>query len=276
MSIAAFLPPESANYVRGRLARPISFARSWEELANSISNLPAEFAIVDPSADGEMNLAAVAQIQNSFQKTPFVAYVPVSNANLKAVFYLSRCGLREVFVHPCFHEGRRLAQFARRQCGHRLCYEFLGLFELRLTRLEPRLLSAVKDLFERPHRYASATDIGSESGLTTKYVYAAFQKAGIPTPWKLLTAARVLRAYAYMSDGQGSINSICREVGYTRACIFSEHTNDIFGCSPTTLQAHTNTSEALLQVVEWAHELVPRRIPRNGTPNIPKRLSNYF
>jgi len=257
MPIAAFLPLASADHVRVRLAEQITFANSWEELAQFISNAGVELVLVDPSAGGEMNLAAAARIQKTFQTTPFVAYVEMSHENMKAVFYLSGCGLRDVFLHPLLDDGRKLSEFARRQCGHRLAYEFLGLFETRLARLEPSLVSTVKDLFERPQRYETAADIGAESKLSTKCVYRALQKAGMGTPRKLVTVAKVLRGYAYLRKGGALISSISREIGYNRSRVFSQQVTDIFGCSPARIRAEANVEEVLLQLVEWLYKPDP-------------------
>src|SRR3954470_12850632 len=142
MSIAAFLPLGSAEYVRERLAVPIRFASSWDELAGWVSRQLEDVVIGGPSADGEMNIGAVARIQDSCPTTLVVAYVALSHENLKAVFYLSGRGLREVFVHPPADGGKRLAEFVRRQSGHRLSAEFLSLLEARIERLDPRLLTA--------------------------------------------------------------------------------------------------------------------------------------
>jgi hypothetical protein len=72
------VPPGSANYVRERVGT-----------ADQVCQLV-----------GRVDALGLEPIQDACPTTPVVAYVALSHANLKAVFYLSGRGLREVFVHP--------------------------------------------------------------------------------------------------------------------------------------------------------------------------------
>jgi AraC-like DNA-binding protein len=208
---------------------------------------------VDPSAEGDMNIAAVSRILKRHREAPVAAYVPLSCENLKAVLYLSRRGLREVFVHPLIDDGKQLSAFARRLAGHHLAYEFLGLFETRLVCLQPRLVSALTDLFERPHRYETAGDIGRESHVSTKCIYRVFQKAGLGTPRRFVAAAKLLRGYAYLRNSSDLIGSVSKEVGYG-ARAFSSQIFEIFGCSPVRLRKEANFTEVITQLVEWVQK----------------------
>lgn len=257
MTFAAFLPLENANYLCRRLPGETLFvATSWAELTKYLSSSEVDFALVDPSAEGYMNIAAVARVLTEYSAKPVVAYVTLSAENLKAALYLSSRGLHEVFLHP--DDGKTLSAFAHRLVGDRLAYEFLVMFETRLARLPPSLMSALKDLFERPHRYETAADIGMQSGVHVKSVYRAFNAAGIGTPRKLVTAAKLLRSYAYLRQGLQPVGAVSREVGYSTPRLFSKQVTEIFGCSPTRLRKETNTAEISAQLVEWLYKPRPR------------------
>ena len=255
MTIAAFLPPANAEYVcRTLVANDVVLATSWSDLESHLSNPATSFALVDPSAEGDMNIAAVSRMLKHHRDTPVAAYVPLSCENLKAVLYLSARGLREVFLHPLIDDGKQLSAFARRLAGHQLAYKFLGLFETRLVCLHPRLVSALTDLFERPHRYETAGDIGREGHVSTKCVYRIFQKAGLGTPRRFVTAAKLLRGYAYLRDGNELIETVSKEVGYGGARTFSSQVFEIFGCSPVRLRKEANFTEVVTQLVEWVQK----------------------
>jgi AraC-like DNA-binding protein len=255
MAIAAFLPPANADYVCHTLvANDLILATSWSDLESHMRNPATSLTLVDPSAEGEMNIAAVSRILKRHRDPPVAAYVPLSCENLKAVLYLSARGLRQVFLHPMIDDGKQLFVFARRLAGHHLAYEFLGLFETRLACLHPRLVSALTDLFERPHRYETAADIGRESRLSTKCVYRVFQRAGLGTPKKFVTAAKLLRGYAYLREGSDCLKSVSKEVGYSGARTFSSQMAEIFGCSPVRLRKEANVTEVVAQLVEWVQK----------------------
>lgn len=254
MTIVAFLPAANADYLcRTLVVNDLILATSWSDLESHFSNPATSLALVDPSAEGDMNIAAVSRMLKHYRDTPVAAYVPLTCENLKAVLYLSARGLRQVFLHPLIDDGTQLCVFARRLAGHQLAYEFLGLFETRLPNLNPRLVSALTDLFERPQRYTSAADIGRESDLSTKCVYRAFAKAGLGTPRKFVTAAKLLRGYAYLRDGGDLIESVSKEVGYG-ARTFSSQVFEIFGCSPVRLRKEANFTEVVTQLVEWVQK----------------------
>jgi AraC-like DNA-binding protein len=254
MTIAAFLPPANADYVRSAVvSTKIILATSWSDLESYASDPAIDLALIDPSAEGAMNIDAVTRTLKHYCDTPVAAYVPLTCENLKAVLYLSRYGLREAFLHP-ITDGRQLSQFAHRLAGHRLAYEFLGSFETRLVHLDPSLLNALRDLFERPHRYETAGDIGRESGVSTKSIYRVFRGAGLGTPRKFVTAAKILRGYAYLRGSQKLIGSIGKEVGYAGGRTFARQVLDIFGCSPVQLRKFENVPEVVTQLVEWVQK----------------------
>lgn len=258
MTIAAFLPPANADYVRRAVVTTdVVLATSWSDLESYASDPSIDLALVDPSAEGAMNIGAVTHTLKHYRHTPVAAYVPLTCENLKAVVYLSGHGLREVFLHP-MTDGRQLSRFARRLAGHRLAYEFLGLFETRLAHLDPRLVNALRDLFERPHRYETAGDIGRESGVSTKSIYRVFHGAGLGTPRKFVTAAKILRGYAYLRESEDLIGSIGKEVGYAGGRTFARQVLDIFGCSPVRLRKYENVAEVMTQLVEWVQKPEPR------------------
>ncbi|HEV2038036.1 MAG TPA: hypothetical protein VGQ96_05450, partial [Candidatus Eremiobacteraceae bacterium] len=62
MSVAAFLPPRLLTHVKHVFAdEPELFvASSWQELESLIRRKPISVVILDPTADGIMNVSAVA------------------------------------------------------------------------------------------------------------------------------------------------------------------------------------------------------------------------
>lgn len=255
MTIAAFLPRPNADYIRRFLpAGAVEVAASWTQLESRLAKPGIRLALVDPSADGTMNVGAVVRILNRNLSVPVVAYVTLTNENLKAVMRLSKCGLSEAMLHPLSPKHLSLREFASRCSGNRVAYGFLGLVQTRLMWLDPRLVGAITDLFERPHRYDTAADIGRESALSPKRVYRALTKAQLGTPKKLVIAAKILRGYAYLRETRAPVGLVSRKLGYAIPRSFSEHTFEILGCSPSELRRDPNAAEVITKVIEWLYK----------------------
>lgn len=235
-------------------------APNWSDFESFLSRPNVRLGLIDPAADGTMNLAAVERILDRRRSIPIVAYVDLSNEKLKAIGALAKRGLSRAFVHPQRDEGVRILEITRRLPGDKLAYEFLGIVEARLALLEPHLFRAVQDLFERPHRYETAADIGRECGLSIKHLYRAFRKAQLSTPKKLVTTAKILRGYAYLQDTGELIRTVSRRLGYARPRVFSEQITEIFGYPPSRLRKNLDPSEVLLNLIEWLYK------PTNTSP----------
>src|SRR5204862_2045250 len=164
MTIAAFLPADAAEFLRQRIpGDEILFAHSWSELDADIQIPQVNLVLLDPSADGALKIDRVTAIMRSNSAVPVAAYCPLRNDNFHTLLDLWRDGLAHVFFHPLHDDGKCLLEMAHRLCGKRLANEFLAMMETRLVKLEPQLLRAIIDLFERPHRYETGGDIGRQS-----------------------------------------------------------------------------------------------------------------
>lgn len=81
VSIVAFLPDRLLPHVRDVLGeRDLVVAKSWDEVHTIVREKPVTAIILDPSADGSMNVEAVELILNRYPSLPIVAYVSLSEA----------------------------------------------------------------------------------------------------------------------------------------------------------------------------------------------------
>lgn len=255
MHVAAFLPSNRIQLIRQFFRRTELFsAASWEDLNQRLGNRGADLALIDPSAEGVMNLDAATTILRRHRATPVVAYVTATNDNLSAVARLSRYGLADVLLSPYGDDGVKLFEMVQRFAGHRLAHAFLGVVEAQLGRLQPALYRAAQDVFERPHRYQTAVDIAHESNLSTKVVYRAFNRAQLGTPSRFVTASKVLRGVAYLRETGQPVWSVGRKVGYSRPRVFSKQFKEVFGCSPSSFRRSSNEIDVLERVLEWLYK----------------------
>ena len=260
MAIAAFLASDTTQFLRdGISAAEIHFARSWKDLESQIQRPRVDLVLLDPCADGALRIPAVTEVLNRYPTIPVAAYCTLRYENFHALLTLYQRGLAHVFLHPLRDNGKSLLEMSRRLGARRLAYQFLATIETRLVTLEPRLLCAVLDLFERPHRYETGADIGRQCQLHPRYVYRALQKANIGTPKKLVTVAKVLHAFSYLSQSTESVASISKTLGYSRPQLFSVQVTETLGCSASKLRRDANVLEIETQLIEWLY-----RPPRWG------------
>ena len=74
-------------------------ASSWEELESLIRRKPVSVVVLDPSADGSLNVGAVAGLLKRYPSLPLIAYVTLNAPAFKAIAQLGKLGLEDVVLH---------------------------------------------------------------------------------------------------------------------------------------------------------------------------------
>jgi AraC-like DNA-binding protein len=252
MILVAFLPAIGVESLRRFVAgEKLMLARSWHEVESLLRACAASALILDPCADGSMNVQSVIDLMRKFPTTPVMAYVSMTGPNLKAVFELSRHGLSDAVVRSPNEPTRQLSKVLNRASIHTNVSDLLGWMERSLAELPPLVAQAVVDLFERPHRYTTAADIALQGEVSTKALYRAFLTAHLMSPKKLLVVAKLLRGYALMRDSGLVVRDVAASVGYTRPANFSQHCVDVFGSPPRALRNEPSREEVVRTLLDW-------------------------
>jgi AraC-like DNA-binding protein len=251
--IAAFLSPETEAVVKRVQCFEPRFAHSWQSLDKTLDTPDISFALIDPAADGQMNVGAVANLMRRHAAIAFAAYCGLRADNFRPLLQLLSEGLSEVFIHPLREEGSELVRAAQRLCASRVAERFLLAAETRVARLDPGLQLALKDLFERPHRYTSGSDIARQCSMSRRSLYRAFDSAGLGTPKKFVTIAKVLRGYSHLRNTRKTVEQISIALGYTNGRDFSAQCVDIFRCSASRLRQEENPPDVVTALIEWLY-----------------------
>jgi AraC-like DNA-binding protein len=255
MDLAVFLPSAAAlHHKRFVQSEELWITSCWPELNSLISDGGVTAAVVDPSADGKMNVATVVQLIGRQPFIPVFAYVPPTPWHLKAIFKLSKYGLRDVFLHPMHADDLRFSSVVSRATANRLAFDFLGRMETRLASLPPTLFRALQDLNERPQRYESAADLAAEADVSVKGLRRRLEAARLGSPTKLVTAAKLLKGYTSLRSSSATVTQISRAIGFDGYKRFSNRTSQVFGCSPQELRDEPNSEEIVLHLLEWIYK----------------------
>lgn len=251
--IVTFLPDRLLAHVRHVFIKEKDFviAHSWDELNTIIRQKPVTALILDPAADGVMNVDAVVNLLKQYPSLPVVAYVVLNPASFGAIAQLSGHGLENVLLQRFEDSPPRFREMVERARGNPLKRKVLEALRPQLSRLPIKLVSTVDEIFESPHRYASAQDVALRAEMSTVRLYRHFGLVGLGSPKRLLRAAKLLRAFGYLGDRGYSVRDVAKKVGYRNPRLFGEHTVDVFGLTPSRVRSHLTSEEAVKRLLAW-------------------------
>jgi hypothetical protein len=221
--LLAFLPSDCAQHLTLVSPVPVRCAENWDDLDRLLSESESECVLLDPGADGTTRLKVVERILEKHPSALFAAYTKVTPDNLKAVFALSKCGLRRAFVYPISGTDSPLIAFVERESYLRMSRIVDTLIEPTFSSLPPSLRHTIHDLFEKPGRYDAAKDIAREACLPTKSMYKQFARAGLISPKDLLILAKAVAGYGYLTLSDYSVRSISKKLGFADERTFVKH-----------------------------------------------------
>lgn len=261
MPLAAFLPVDSLDQIAALPHRGhVILVRSWDMLHRAIIRDAVNTVVLDPSADGSMNIDAVASVLVNHPSIALVAYVPMSEPNLRATLQLSRLGVSRILLHP--RDKFHLWEAAERISATRLSRDFLAFIGISQVRLPQPVARAIQDLFDRPRRYETASDIAAQARCSVKRLYRNCEVAHLGNPKKLLIAAKMLQGYGYLQMPGYPVSEVSARLGYSDPRIFGSHTRAVFGCTPSSLKVESNREEVVRHLLDWYCK--PHQRPERG------------
>jgi AraC-like DNA-binding protein len=253
LSVAAFLPPRLLTHVKHVFADEpeLLVASSWQELESFIRRKPVSAVILDPSADGIMNVSAVASLLKRYPSLPLIAYVTLNAPAFNAVAQLGRLGLEDVVLHHFDDAPARFLERVEQVQGNALTHTVIEALADRLAQLPRQLSVSVENLFDQPHRYSSALDLAMEAGIAIVSVYRNLDAARLGSPKRLVVAAKVLRGFGYLRDPGYSVLDVSSKLGYKTTRIFSQHWVSVFGVTPARVRTRLADEAAIEAVLRW-------------------------
>ncbi len=251
-SVAAFLPPGLLTHVKHVFADEpdLLVASSWHELESFIRRKPVNVVILDPSADGTLNVGAVAGLLKRYPSLPLIAYVTLHAPAFKAIAQLGKLGLEDVVLHRFDDAPERFRERVEQVQGNSLTHRVIEELGSSLRLLPRQLFVTIVNLFQQPHRYTSALDLAIE-GVAIVSVYRNLDAAHLGSPKRLLIAAKVLRGFGYLRDPGYSVLDVSIKLGYKTARIFSHHWVSVFGLTPARVRNRLTDDDAIESVLRW-------------------------
>lgn len=252
LSVAAFLPARLLAHLKHVFADEpeLLVASSWQELESFIRRKPVSVVILDPSADGTLNVGAVAGLLKRYPSLPLIGYVTLHAPAFKAIAQLGRLGLEDVVLHRFDDAPDRFLERIEQVQGNSLTHRVIEELHDSLRQLPRQLYAKVENMFDQPHRYSSALDLAGD-GVAIVGIYRNLDAAGLGSPKRLLIAAKVLRGFGYLRDPGYSVLDVSIKLGYKTARIFSHHWVSVFGVTPARVRRRLTDEAAVEHVLRW-------------------------
>ncbi len=253
LSVAAFLSPRLLSHVQHVFEgeAELLIASSWEELDTFVRRKPVSVVILDPIADGVMNVSAVAGFLTRYPSLPLIAYVTLGAPAFNAVAQLSRLGLEDVLLHRFDDAPEKFRERVDRVQGNPLTRHVIGVLTPSLAQLPLALGTAVENMFDQPDRYTSALDLAMDAGVPIVRLYRNLHLANLGSPKRLLIAAKLLRGYSYLRDPGYSVLDVSLKLGYRSTRIFAQHAVSVFGMTPSRVRTRLPEADAIKRVLDW-------------------------
>jgi AraC-like DNA-binding protein len=253
LSVAAFLLPRLLAHVKHVFADEdeLLIATSWEELESFIRRKPVRVVMLDPSADGRINIPAVEGLLKRYPSLPLMAYVTQTAPAFAAVAQLSKMGLEDVVLQRFDDAPEQFRDRVEHVQGNSLTRKVNAGLGPGLKELPRRLTRTIEKLFAQPHRYATSLDVAMEAGMSTISVYRSLEEAQLGSPKRLIIAAKVLRGFGYLRDPGYSVLDVSMKLGYKAARIFSHHWVSVFGLAPARIRTRLTDEVAVERVLRW-------------------------
>jgi AraC-like DNA-binding protein len=252
LSVAAFLPARLLAHLKHVFADEpeLLVASSWQELESFIRRKPVSVVILDPSADGTLNVGAVAGLLKRYPSLPLIGYVTLHAPAFKAIAQLGRLGLEDVVLHRFDDAPDRFLERIEQVQGNLLTHRVIEELHDSLRQLPRQLYAKIENMFDQPHRYSSALDLAGD-GVAIVGIYRNLDAAGLGSPKRLLIAAKVLRGFGYLRDPGYSVLDVSIKLGYKTARIFSHHWVSVFGITPARVRRRLTDEAAVEHVLRW-------------------------
>lgn len=253
MTWTIFVPQHAESCLRSTTEQSaVQVARSWSELEQLVRSAPTNRVVVDPTADGTTNIAAIVELRRKFPQTPVFPCVTRSPKGLLAAAALGEYGLRATLLDSAVS----LKQLAENRSACTLAGQILSWAERSLALLPDALRLTTVDLFERPYRYDSGSDLALACGLSLAGLYRHFEMARLGTPKKVVVVAKMVHAYHHLRHSKRGVQQISEILGL-RPRILAEYSRDIFGVLPTNLRGCINAQEIVQSLLDWLYKPPP-------------------
>jgi AraC-like DNA-binding protein len=218
----------------------LHLAHTVDELDATLRVTAADIAVVDPELVSGPALIELLAVLDRHVSVHVVSYTTVSPAAMRAQMAFALRGHRHLVL-----KGFDDAPAVFRAYLEGLRADALGeilLTQLRpsLERLPPAVARAIEELFHAPGIVDSVEALARLAGVRHRRpLHEALSRAGWQSAGTLLRAARVVRAYAYLTQGDLRVREVAVKLGYATGRGLANEVRAVSGYLPSALNVLT-------------------------------------
>ena len=243
-------------------------ARSVDDLDDTLRVVAADIAIVDPELVSGQALLDLLAVLDRHVSVPVVSYTTVSPAAMRAQMQFALRGHRHLVLKG-FDDGPALFRaYLEDLRGDALGEILLAQLRPALERLPTPVSRAVEELFRSPATVESVPALARLAGARHRRpLHEALSRAGWQSAGTLIRAARVVRAYAYLTQGDTRVRDVAVKLGYATARGLANEVRAVSGLLPSLLGALTpeaflsRVAAGLVRPPVWTHRTPTADLP---------------
>lgn len=234
--IAALLPNPSRLFrlraaIRGR--HTVEACATWEELVTLCDTQPVHLAILDLFAGGEMTLEPVRQLKRRFPRLGTVAYVDPAADRCRDLFDAGRSGIDALILANVDDDALAIASTLE----HAEARGVAGLLRGTLDSYRPTARDAVLLAVTRAHETLTPDDLARRLSLSRRVLAKHLENAGLPSPQRLITWARLLVAAHLLEDPERSADNIALALHFPSGSAFRNTCQRYLRSTPSEIRS---------------------------------------
>ena len=245
MDVIAYLPAPLLAHLRVVIAQEHQLVAvdGWGELEAAIRRKPADVAVIDPTAPGQVRVAETVLLRQRYPSVQVVVYTYLTPSAMRMVVELSKHGLEHVVLHRFDDDPRRFGELLGQLPGHAIGESLLERLSDSLEKMPAKVSGAVRRMMRSPRHYSAVDDLAAGAGMTRRQLYRVLESAGITSPRMLVQSARLVRAFAFLRDPGRLLEDVSAKLGYSEPRVLNRVMHDMVGARPLDVRATMSPNE---------------------------------
>lgn len=257
MNIAACVDPMRLARLREALDHDhrLLVALDWTHAAHLLGHEAVDVLVADPLfAVASDDSAEITALRHAHPAVPLVLYSALTPESAAAFSRLGGSGVDIAVLYDVDDAPSELLRVLQRQPGVALTAALHERLAPALATVPQSVAKAITRAFHTPTAFHGVPDLAAAADVSRRTLYRECERAGLASPRELIAGARVLRAYALLRDGNGSIEDAAESLRYSSPHHLAKAMR--WACGTTTARARAQVPPEAF-VARLVAQLVP-------------------
>jgi AraC-like DNA-binding protein len=235
--IAALLPNPARLFrlrsaIRGR--HTVEPCSDWSDVFRLCDTGPVHLAIVDLFyAGGQVSFEPLRQLKRRFPRLTTVAYVDATVERARELFDAGRSGVDALILANVDDDALSIAATLE----HAEARGVAGILRGTLEAYRPTARDAILLAVTRAHEALTPEEFARRLGLSRRVLAKHLEQAGLPSPQRLITWARLLVCAHLLEDKERSADNIAMALRFPSGSAFRNTCQRYLQSTPSEIRA---------------------------------------